>query len=100
MKDKFVDDDFIAFNFEENEVKGEKGVRKYARPSFLEGEEKEDKQRISLESRDSIQSEDTSDSFTFPMLDCEWKGSPVRMPKPEGEQHLKKQMARCVRFRL
>jgi hypothetical protein len=32
-------------------------------------------------------------------LDWEWIGSPVRMPKPEGQQHLK-QKAGCVRFRL
>jgi hypothetical protein len=35
VEDKFVDDDFIVFNFKENGVKDDKGVHIYARPSFL-----------------------------------------------------------------
>jgi hypothetical protein len=35
MKDKFVDDDFIVFNFKENDVKDDNGVHIYARPSLL-----------------------------------------------------------------
>ncbi|WJX54700.1 hypothetical protein P8452_40551 [Trifolium repens] len=99
VEDKFVDDDFIVFNFKENGVKDDKGVHIYARPSFLKGEEEEGKQRTSLESRGSVESEDSTDSFSFPVLDWEWIGSPVRMPKPEGQQRLK-QKAGCVRFRL
>ncbi|PNX77485.1 hypothetical protein L195_g019452, partial [Trifolium pratense] len=70
------------------------------RLEVLDGEEKEGKLRISIESRDSIQFEDDNDSFSFPVLDRDWIGSPVRMPKPECQQHLKKHKTRCIRFRL
>ncbi|WJX58778.1 hypothetical protein P8452_44196 [Trifolium repens] len=44
----------------------------------------EDYEIMSVESRNSIQSEDNTGSFTFPVLDCEWIGTPERMPKSEG----------------
>ncbi|WJX60102.1 hypothetical protein P8452_45340 [Trifolium repens] len=81
MKDKFVDDDFIVFNFKENDVKDDNGVHIYARPSLLKFEEKDSKQRLFVESKGSDESEDNADSFSFPVLDWEWIGSPVRMPK-------------------
>ncbi|XP_061355251.1 protein BREAKING OF ASYMMETRY IN THE STOMATAL LINEAGE [Gastrolobium bilobum] len=51
------------------------------------------------ESRNSDQSEDSSNtgSFTFPVLGWERIGSPERMPKSEG-LHLKKQRGLCDRF--
>ncbi|WJX35142.1 hypothetical protein P8452_23172 [Trifolium repens] len=97
----FSDDDFIVYGFEEDGpfdiVKDDKGMHKYARPVLLkgEGEEKEikhnhevnkgrvyhaeineDYEIMSVESRNSIQSGDSSRSFAFPVLDCEWIGTP------------------------
>ncbi|KEH32052.1 hypothetical protein MTR_4g109910 [Medicago truncatula] len=43
------------------------------------------------ESRECVQSEGSTDSFAFPVLDWEGIGTPAQMPKPDGQHHLKKQ---------
>ncbi|XP_050376977.1 protein BREAKING OF ASYMMETRY IN THE STOMATAL LINEAGE [Argentina anserina] len=50
---------------------------------------------VSEESSDSNQSAHSTASFAFPLLDMEWSGSPVHMPKPEGLD-LRKHKARCI----
>ncbi|KAI3416882.1 BSD domain-containing protein [Psidium guajava] len=53
------------------------------------------------ERSDSIKSDGSGrGSFSFPVLRWEWTGSPVQMPKPEGEglPYLKKQRVPRVRF--
>ncbi|KAK2391291.1 protein BREAKING OF ASYMMETRY IN THE STOMATAL LINEAGE [Trifolium repens] len=100
----FSEEEFIVFCFEEDGpfdvVKDDKGVvHKYARPFILKGGEKEGNGIMSLESRDSVHSKDSTGSFAFPVLDnWEWIGSPAQMPKLEGPQQLKKQKANSMRF--
>lgn len=54
--------------------------------------------RASIESRESGQSDGSTDSFTFPELHGQWIGSPVKMPRGE-DLSLGKSTASCVRFK-
>ncbi|XP_042516862.1 protein BREAKING OF ASYMMETRY IN THE STOMATAL LINEAGE [Macadamia integrifolia] len=47
-------------------------------------------QKSSYSTSTQSQSSSSTGSFAFPVLRCEWNGSPIKMPKPEG-LHLRKQ---------